>query len=59
MFCVKCHNGIEDCECPDLQERLDAAVAGGGFAYRRCKICKQHYLRCKCENPEWEILGGK
>jgi len=56
MFCMGCKNDLSQCTCPDLEERLDDTVLKGRFAYRRCKKCEKHYARCKCEDPEWEII---
>ncbi len=53
MFCMKCHNDLTDCTCPDLQERLSRASEGGHFIYRMCRKCGLHYSKCKCKNPEW------
>jgi len=55
MWCMKCNKDLSECTCPDLEERLDRAVVGGGFVYKYCKKCGKHYARCKCEKPEWEI----
>ena len=59
MWCTRCQNEIADCTCPDINERLASAAegVGGMFVYKRCKKCKEHYARCKCENPEWEYPG--
>ena len=56
MFCTKCQNDLSNCICPDIEERL--ASLGDHFIFRKCKKCKKHYARCKCESPEWEIVEG-
>lgn len=53
MFCIKCQKDLSQCECPDLQERLDKIASGGHFVYRQCKVCGKHYDLCKCKNPIW------
>ena len=58
MICLSCNKHLSKCECPDLEERLDSAVADGRFAYRYCKICQKHYERCRCKNPDWGIKGA-
>jgi len=58
MVCMKCEKHLSECKCPDLEERLDAAVAGGYFVYKYCKKCNKHYERCKCKKPDWAIKGG-
>ena len=58
MWCGECHNHLSRCTCADLEERLDAAVRGGGFVYKKCKICGKHYERCKCKNPDWIVEGA-
>lgn len=55
MWCMKCNKHLSQCTCPDLEERLNKAVLGGGFVYKYCKNCGKHYERCKCEKPEWQI----
>ena len=59
MFCVKCHNDLIDCTCPDKEERITALCNSGFFVYRRCKKCGKHYALCKCENPEWEATNER
>jgi len=55
MFCCKCQKHLSISTCPDLEERLDRAVASGAFVYKFCQICGKHYERCKCEKPKWGI----
>lgn len=55
MFCCKCQRDISLCICPDLEERLDHAVAEGRFVYKYCKKCGKHYERCKCTDPDWGV----
>lgn len=57
MVCLKCRKTLAECTCPDLQARLDHAVKLGAFIYKCCKLCDQHYERCKCEKPEYVIKG--
>jgi len=58
MYCCKCNNDLIRCTCEDLEERLNRAVMGGGFVYRRCRLCKKHYSRCKCKKPKWETVDA-
>jgi len=58
MWCMKCNKDLSKCTCSDLQERL-FSVAGPYFAYKMCAKCKKHHAQCKCENPDWKIVGGK
>ena len=58
MWCVKCQNDFPKCTCEDLEERLDAAVKGGGFVYRKCRKCGKHYERCECAVPNWNNEGA-
>lgn len=55
MFCMKCQKDLSQCTCADLEERLNDAVAEGGFVYRYCKLCGKHYEKCKCKKPIWGI----
>lgn len=57
MWCGKCRKNLSECICPDLQERLNEAAAKGALVYKCCKLCGQHYERCKCKKPEFEIKG--
>ena len=43
MLCLKCHLHLSECECEDLEKRLNKAVDGGFFAYKYCKKCNKHY----------------
>lgn len=54
MWCAKCNRDISECICPDIDERLAAAVSGGMVVLKYCKKCDRHYKRCKCKKPEWE-----
>lgn len=58
MFCVKCHNELQDCTCSDIDERL-ADLAGSFLVYRMCLICGKHYARCKCTSPKWVSSDSK
>lgn len=58
MECGKCEKHLSKCTCPDLEERLDSAVAAGVFVYKYCILCEKHYERCKCAQPVWGIKGG-
>jgi hypothetical protein len=58
MFCMKCNHELSECTCPDLQERLGKIASSGNFMYRACKKCGNHYAKCKCEEPEWIVVGG-
>lgn len=58
MVCMKCQKHLSECKCPDLEERLDSAVAAGVFVYKFCKKCNKHYERCKCKKPDWGTKGG-
>jgi hypothetical protein len=53
MFCVKCHNDLENCTCPDIDERMKDLAGSPFITYRMCKVCGKHYARCKCESPIW------
>jgi len=55
MWCMKCNKHLSECDCPDLEERLNSIASKGVFAYKCCKKCGKHYERCRCDNPEWEI----
>jgi len=54
MFCTKCQNDLSKCTCSDLEERLAELSGSKSLVFKRCKLCGQHYARCKCKNPEWE-----
>lgn len=54
MFCGRCNNELEDCLCPDIDERMAKLGAKDGpLVFKACKTCKKHYARCRCKNPEW------
>ena len=58
VVCAKCNNELQNCECPDLEDRLDAATEGGHFAYKKCSKCGKHHARCRCEVPNFFIMGA-
>jgi hypothetical protein len=58
MWCAKCQNDAADCTCGDFTERLRQVAAKGVFIFRACKLCGEHYAKCKCEKPEWEVVGA-
>jgi hypothetical protein len=58
MFCSICKKDVEDCTCKDIEERLSAIKYSPFVAYRMCKKCRQHYSKCRCEEPEW-ILSNE
>ena len=53
MFYTICENNLTDCNCEDLEDRLDDAVKSGHFDYKKCVKCVKHYDRCKCIKPDW------
>lgn len=53
MFCVKCHNDLSDCTCPDIDERMADLAGSEHFVYKMCLVCGKHYARCKCSVPQW------
>jgi len=61
MFCMKCNKELEECQCPDLAERMRELSDEGGFmAARWCAKCDNHYARCYCAEPEWMVrMDGK
>jgi len=52
---MRCNKHLSQCECPDMNKRLQRVVIGGRFASKKCAICGKHYELCKCENPQWTI----
>jgi hypothetical protein len=54
---MKCKNDLSDCTCNDLTERL-LKVSGDVFVFKMCVKCQKHYAQCKCEVPEWKVVGG-
>ncbi len=53
MHCNKCQTDLKECTCENLEERLDDAVRGDHFDYKKCATCGKHYARCKCKEPNF------
>lgn len=52
MFCTKCNNHIQDCKCPDIDERLNNLKDSPYLAIQFCEKCKRHIRRCICNKKE-------
>jgi hypothetical protein len=48
-WCVKCDKHIRDCECPDMDERLETVRLNKWVIFVICEKCGKHIFRCKCE----------
>lgn len=59
MYCARCGKNLGDCACPDIQERLSKLRNAPNVIYKMCKLCGQHYARCKCPNPIWGLSNDK
>lgn len=55
MWCMNCKHDLSECECPDLQERLQSAMAGGHVAIKWCSKCDHSYHSCRCAAPDFYI----
>lgn len=51
MWCGICQRDLVECVCPDLEERLAKAQAGGHFITLWCQSCGLHKDRCRCAEP--------
>jgi hypothetical protein len=56
---MKCNKTIGTCTCPDIEERLASVSRSKFVAIKFCKRCNQHYARCKCPDPQFEVRGGQ
>lgn len=56
MFCSRCSNSIVDCECGDIEERLERLSTHPNFVTSRCRECQKHRVDCTCD--EYEPLSG-
>lgn len=52
MFCSKCHNPVQECECDDIDDRLEAISTTRNFVTDRCANCKEHRRDCTCDEYE-------
>lgn len=55
MWCTKCNRDISECTCDDIKERIARANESPHVLIRVCLKCGEHYSRCKCTKPEWNI----
>ena len=53
MICIKCQLGLDECNCPDIDQRLASMKNDKIFIYKMCRNCKKHYARCKCVTEDW------
>lgn len=52
MFCTKCQNPVYDCECDDIEERLEELGDLDHFATTRCLNCQEPRRSCTCDEYE-------
>lgn len=53
MICTICQLELDECICPDIDERLASLRNDKYFIYKMCRNCKKHYARCKCVVKDW------
>lgn len=49
MFCSRCNNHVAECECGDIEERLERLASHPNFATDRCRGCQEHPEDCTCD----------
>lgn len=49
MFCTRCKNVVIDCECDDIEERLERLAEHPNFETNRCRNCQEHRQGCECD----------
>lgn len=55
MFCTRCQNELIDCECEDIEDRLERLANINSVVSQWCETCDSHHSRCECDNAEWVI----
>ena len=55
MICTECQLQLDECNCPDIDERLASLRNDAQFVYKMCRTCEKHYARCKCEKSDWTM----
>ena len=57
LSCPKCGD-LANCVCPDRDKSLHdiAYDPNSHVVFKWCRKCDKHYLRCKCEVPEFFII---
>lgn len=59
MYCVKCDKHISQCNCPDIEERLQAIRASPHVVLQICKVCDKPSDICKCpDGPTSQLEAG-
>jgi hypothetical protein len=57
MFCMKCQQNLEQCTCPDLDERLRNLNRPGGHVFiPACPNCGNLKPRCTCKPQKKEAI---
>lgn len=55
MFCSRCKNNVAECECGDIEERLEALADHDAMATKWCENCDSNHARCDCDEPRYTI----
>ena len=56
MGCSKCNKDLNECICPDIEERLKELTGKKGpLIAKWCLNCDKHYARCRCTEPLWGV----
>ena len=53
MICAICQLELDECICPDIDQRLASMRNDKVFIYKMCRTCGKHYMRCKCKVKDW------
>ena len=56
VWCAKCEKAVRDCDCPDIDERLEFLRVKGLMVYVMCETCHRHIDRCICTSKGRAIL---
>jgi len=52
MHCGRCNNPLNECTCPDIDERMRELTGPGSHLLAKwCLNCDKHYARCRCAEP--------
>jgi hypothetical protein len=58
LSCTVCGRPLNDCQCPDIDERMRKLVHDDEcrVMIKWCRKCDKHYARCLCGTPEFFII---
>lgn len=55
MICNECHKQLDECPCPDIDNRMKELAMNEHNSLLWAICCDKHYQRCKCELKHFQL----